>query len=62
MKKMKFYLMALVAVAMMAVSCKPEEPTPGGGNDDPTATEVTVKVDNLIYYQGYEGGNNMLFS
>ncbi|MBO5961361.1 MAG: hypothetical protein J6P99_05935 [Paludibacteraceae bacterium] len=57
MKKMKFYLMALVAVAMMAVSCEPKEPKPGGGNDDPTATEVTVKVDNLIYYQGYEGGN-----
>lgn len=56
MKKMKFYLMALVAVAMMAVSC--DEPKPGPENPDRGGVkEVTVKVDNLIYYQGYDGGN-----
>jgi hypothetical protein len=57
MKKMKFYLMALVAVAMMAVSCDGKEPGPGPDPDKGGVKEVTVKVDNLIYYQGYDGGN-----
>ena len=53
---MKFYLMALVAVAMMAVSC--DEPKPGPENPyQGGVKEVTVKVDNLIYYQSYNEGN-----
>ena len=54
MKKMKFYLMTLVAVAMMAVSCeRPVPPVP----PTPQVNEVELTNAYVVYFQDYNNGD-----
>ena len=52
---MKFYLMTLVAVAMMAVSCggDPKPPTP----PTPQVNEVELTNAEVVYFQNYNDGD-----
>ena len=58
MKKIKFYLMALI-VAMVALTSCDETNKPDPNGDDPNKKEevnVDLKMTNAIYYTNYEAG------
>lgn len=56
MKKMKFYLMALLVAMVAFVSCEPE-PEPPVNPPTPQDTTVELKMVELGFLKSYDGGN-----